>query len=68
MPTLNLTPIFIVAGLGFLTILIEKTMSNSGGERHAFIVGIVSFILGFGVVIWLLMSTLNQIFNVFMGM
>jgi sorbitol-specific phosphotransferase system component IIC len=63
--TINLTPLFLVAGLGILSVIFEKTFSKAGSETAAYFTGIVSLLIGFLFVIYLVKGLINQVINTF---
>jgi hypothetical protein len=63
--TINLTPLFLMAGLGITSIILEKLFSKAGSENAAYFVGLVSLLLGFTFVIYLVRGVMNQVMEAF---
>lgn len=61
----NLTTIFLVIGIGLISIIAEKTMSKAGNETGAYITGLVTLLVGFSIVILVLKGLLGQVVSTF---
>jgi hypothetical protein len=63
--TINLTPLFLMAGLGITSIILEKLFSKAGSENSSYFIGLVSLLLGFAFVIYLVKGVMNQVIDTF---
>jgi hypothetical protein len=65
---LDLTPIWVVFGLGLLITVIEKLFGKTGNETFAYFTGLVGLIIGFGVVLFVLQNLFGEITTSFFNM
>lgn len=64
----NLTILFVTAGVGILSTIVEKVLSKGGNETGAYITGLVSLLIGFGIVIAILKMVIDSAMSVFIPM
>lgn len=62
---INLTWLFVIAGIGILVTILEKVFSKAGNETMSYIIGIASLIFGFLIIGKMLVSLINEIVTTF---